>query len=471
MKLFDIIPQNLFSILASPNREIYVNSLFVIRKAFKQEMSIRKDDLVSMLISNMEDEILEIEILSDIQDEYEEVQAADSLSGRAHFLIRRLIETGWIDTEYQMDSFEENITLPEYTVKIINLLYSLTEEQAKEYNSFVYNTYAAIRIADQERDDFMINALLTAHNNTTQLVDELKTLHNNIRRHHQQLNDYIAVNDILRGHFDEYKSLIMDKIYHPLKTLDSVPRFKEPIRKILNSWLADYPLRERMAEQAVLRGKYQNSEEAVEDITIKIGDILDIYEKLDGMLEEIDRKNAAYTRASVEKMQYLLNTDRSIKGKLVELLSQCVPENTKSDDTVRLLSDTICLYSQGYVEEKSLYIRTSRIRDKNEKRMEIRLKEENEQESIYLTQLLDNVKNSFSHSRVMAYVRNLMGDADVISSREICLANNEDFILLILAALKSAEKNAFYRVEFLNSTIDCNGYKIPEMRFINRKGK
>ena len=151
MKLFDIIPQNLFSILASPNREIYVNSLFVIRKAFKQEMSIRKDDLVSMLISNMEDEILEIEILSDIQDEYEEVQAADSLSGRAHFLIRRLIETGWIDTEYQMDSFEENITLPEYTVKIINLLYSLTEEQAKEYNSFVYNTYAAIRIADQSR--------------------------------------------------------------------------------------------------------------------------------------------------------------------------------------------------------------------------------------------------------------------------------------------------------------------------------
>jgi transcriptional regulator CtsR len=103
--------------------------------------------------------------------------------------------------------------------------------------------------------------------------------------------------------------------------------------------------------------------------------------------------------------------------------------------------------------------------------MEIRLKEENEQESIYLTQLLDNVKNSFSHSRVMAYVRSLMGDADVISSREICLANNEDFILLILAALKSAEKNAFYRVEFLNSTIDCNGYKIPEMRFINRKGK
>jgi hypothetical protein len=472
VKLFDIIPQNLFTVLASPNREVYVSSLFVIRKAFKQEMSIRKDDLVSMLISNMENEILEMEILSDMQSEDEEaIETADSsLSGRAHFIIRRLIETGWIDTEYQMDSFEENITLPEYTVKIINLLHSLTEEQAKEYNSFVYNTYAAIRVADQERDHFMINALFTAYNNTIQLVDELKTLHNNIRRYHQQLNEYIAVNDILRGHFDEYKNLIMDKIYHPLKTMDSVPRFKAPIRKILNSWLADYHLRERMAEQAVLRGKYKSSEEAVEDITIKIGDILDIYEKLDVMLEEIDRKNSAYTRASVEKMQYLLNTDRSIKGKLVELLSKCAPENIKNEDTITLLSDAFNLYSQGYVEEKSLYIRTSRIRDKNEKRMEIREKEKNEQEIIYLRQFIDHVKNSYSHSRVMAYVRSLMGDADVISSREICLENDEDFILLILGALKSAERNVFYRVEFLNGTIDCNGYKIPEMRFINRKG-
>ena len=106
-----------------------------------------------------------------------------------------------------MDSFDENITLPEYTVKIISLLYSLTQEQQKEYNSFVYNTYAAIKVVDQERDDFMINALLTAHDNTVHLVDELKTLHSNIRRYHQQLNEYATVNDILKGHFDEYKNL------------------------------------------------------------------------------------------------------------------------------------------------------------------------------------------------------------------------------------------------------------------------
>lgn len=471
MKFFDVVPPNLFSILASPNKEAYIGALFVIRRAFKQEMSIRKDDLISMLIGDMDIEIMDMELNNNNESEdTEEIKAGDSLSSRAHFIIRRLKETGWIDTEYQMDSFDENITLPEYTVKIVNLLYTLTQEQHKEYNSFVYNTYAAIKVADQERDDFMINALLTAHDNTVHLVDELKTLHNNIRRYHQQLNEYVTVNDILKGHFDEYKSLIMDKVYHPLKTMDSVPRFKAPIQKILNSWLADFPLRERMAEQAVLRGKHKDRDEAIEEVTIKIGDILDIYEKLDGMLEEIDRKNAAYTRASVEKMQYLLNTDRSIKGKLVELLSHCTPENVHCERSISRLSEIICLYSQGYAEEKSLYIRSSRIRDKNEKPMEIRDEEDQEQDAAYLRQFVERVKNSYSHPRVMAYMKQLMGDADVISTKEIRIENDEEFILLILATLKCADKNVFYRTEFLDSTVDSGEYKIPEMRFINKRG-
>jgi hypothetical protein len=158
----------------------------------------------------------------------------------------------------------------------------------------------------------MYTALMNAYDKTVQLVDELKTLHNNIRRYHQALNEYATVNDILKGHFDEYKNLITDRIYHPLKTLDSVPRFKGPILKILSEWLLDYNLRKRIGGQAIIRGKYQTKAEADEDIILKIGEISDIYERLEEMLEEIDRKNSAYTRASIEKMRYLLNSDRSV---------------------------------------------------------------------------------------------------------------------------------------------------------------
>ncbi|MGI6574396.1 MAG: Wadjet anti-phage system protein JetA family protein [bacterium] len=179
-----------------------------MRRAFKQEMSIIKFDLVSMLI-NILDEIIYQMDLSEEEgadaengDTYNVQRDGESFSSTAHFILRRLRDTGWIESEYRVDSFAENITLPDYSVKLINLLYSLIEDSFREYNSYVYSTYSALNTADQERDNYMYDALLTTYGNTVKLLDDLKTLHNNIRRYHQALNEYATVNEILRSHFD-----------------------------------------------------------------------------------------------------------------------------------------------------------------------------------------------------------------------------------------------------------------------------
>jgi hypothetical protein len=471
MKLFEFLPQNLFSILSSRNKEIYVEALFVLRKAFKQEMTIRKTDLASMLIASLDEKMYEL----DLSEEEPEVENSEnesegaSLSSRAHFLLRRLKETGWIDVEYQIDSFDENITLPDYSVKLINLLFSFTDENVKEYNSFVYSTYSDLKIADQERDDYMYTALINAYDKTTQLVDELKTLHNNIRRYHQALHEYATINDILKGHFDEYKALIMDRVYHPLKTLDSVPRFKTPIMKILSDWMVDHKLRELMAKQAILRGKYKNMEDANEDIILKIGDISDTYERLEEMLEEIDRKNSAYTRASIEKMRYLLNSDRSIKGKLVDLLmriSISMPEN--QEILIEQLACAVELFRQGYLDERSLFMRTPKNKKEEGKPLEV-LPSLEDDENNALAEFLEKAKLSYSHTRILQFMTSVMNNANVITSQEIPLPDDETFILLMFGTLKGGEKNVFYQVKFGEGYIIKNGYRVPEMKFIRKE--
>lgn len=476
LKLFEILPHNLFSILTSKNREVYVEALFVIRRAFKQEMSIIKSDLVSMLINSLDEIIYQMDLSEEEDAENGDTYNDDerdgaSLSSTAHFILRRLRDTGWIEAEYRVDSFEENITLPDYSVKLINLLYSLTDESVREYNSYVYSTYSALKTADQERDDYMYDALLTAHGNTVKLVDELKTLHNNIRRYHQALNEYATVNDILRGHFDEYKNLITDRIYHPLKTLDSVPRFKNPIIKILGGWVRDQGIREGLEKQAMLRGRYESKEQAAGDVMQKIHDIMDTYETLDRMLEEIDRKNSAYTRASIEKMRYMLNTDRSIKGKLVELLTQAAESNSEAGTKLlEALGDSTELFKQGYVDGGSLYTpRVRRVR-KDEKPMEMHPVEHEAGERAF-EEFMDRAKRSYSHTRVMNFVRSVMGQMDVITSNEIPLEGDEDFILLMLASIKGGERSAFYNVEFTKGYTVNNGYRIPNMRLIKKGTK
>lgn len=473
MKLFDVIPDNLFSILASKNKNVYVEALFVLRKAFKQEMLISKADLVAMLIDNLDNMMFDMDFSEEIESAEDgspaEGKSFGSLSASAHFLLRRLRETGWVDVEYQVDSFEENITLPEYSVKIINLLFSLTEERVAEYNSHVYSTYSDLRTADQERDEYMFTALTSAYDKTMLLVDELKTLHNNIRRYHQALNEYATVNDVLKGHFDEFKLLISDRVYHPLKTLDSVPRFRTPILKILGGWLADHSLRERMSEQAMLRGRYPTQEDAQEGIILFIGEITDTYERLDEMLEEIDRKNSAYTRASMEKMRYLLNSDRSIKGKIIDILIRVVEEKNHGNTLLlQKLADETEVYRQGYIDSKSLYLREARRKKDETNPLEAREPNEDAGED-NLAEFIDRAKRSYSHTRVMGFMKEQLKGRDVVNSGEMPLTSDEEFILLMVASLKGADKNVFYIVEFLEGYIDNNGYRIPDMRFVRKE--
>jgi hypothetical protein len=470
MKLFDYLPQNLFSILSSKNKEIYIESLFVLRKTFKQEMVIKKADLISMLIANLDEKMLEMDFSEEQTEEniLVDENTGNNPSAIAHCILRRFKETGWIDIEYQIESFDENITLPDYSVKLINLLYSFTDSTTREYNSYVYSTYSVIKTASQERDKFMFNALLTAHENTINLVDELKTLHNNIRRYHQELNEYITVNEILKGHFDEYKNLIMDRVYHPLKTLDSVPRFKTPIIKILSEWLDNQALREEILEQAMLRGKYNTKEEASEDIIQKIQEIIEIYEAIDNMLTEIDRKNSAYTRASIEKMRYFLNADRSIKGKLVELLTTIAKNDRKHiTHLLDLMEESVNIFKQESLDEKSLYIRASR-NNKNEARpMEIRTIEDNGGEHA-LDEFIDKIKKSYSNKRVMEFIKSCMLNKNVIATGDIPLPDDEAFILLVLASLRGNDKNSFYNIEFLEGYVSKNSYRVPDMKFTRK---
>ena len=153
MNLFDILPENLFSILSSPNKKIYINVLFVIRECFTQEMSIPKEGLAITIASKMEDELLQI------QDEDGNSEGIEnSLSERAYYILRRLKWAGWIETEIEDRNFEENVILPDYTIEILNLLYRLTHKKNLEYNSYAYQTYATLKIAITEEPSRLYDA-------------------------------------------------------------------------------------------------------------------------------------------------------------------------------------------------------------------------------------------------------------------------------------------------------------------------
>ena len=70
-----------------------------------------------------------------------------------------------------------------------------------------------------------------------------------------------------------------------------------------------------------------------------ITSIADTYENIEGMIADIDRKHVEYTNASIDRIRYQMNADRSAKGKLIALLKH-YEEEAVSDAMVQGSSST-----------------------------------------------------------------------------------------------------------------------------------
>lgn len=453
--LFRRIPDRFFSILSSEKKELYVEALFVIRQAFKTELVIRQEDLAAMLMDALEGQMQDADFSDELTEEGAVEQTAN-LSGKAHLLLRRLKSTGWIETEYETRSFDENITVPDYSISVINLLYDLSEEKVKEYNSYVYATYAALVNAG-DNPDYVYQALFAAWQNTIRLIDELKSLFNNIRRYYSRIPNENDVNNLLRDHFDEYKAKIFDTIYYPLKTIDSVPRFKHGILAVLNSWLSDEEIQRRIVEQGISRRVFMDEESGREEMFSMINFVADSFDGIEEMIEEIDRKHNEYTNASIEHIRYLMNVDRGMKGKLIELLKA-----SNRHDVMVMMQDNITVYRHSYFNQRSLYSKAART--VREEGTPLALESQPQLEGV-VEDFLNDVRRQYTNKKIDGWIEVRFDGADSFSSEDIGIAGTEDFILFLLGTLRGREKSAAYTVEFLNGYVTKNGNRLPKAVF------
>src|SRR5690606_29579694 len=104
------------------------------------------------------------------------------VSERAHALLRKLRDTGWVEQEQALNAFDELYIIPDYSHKLISVLKEIDEDRLQEYNSLVSTTYSALLGADQNRGEYGYDVLQQVHRMTLELRDLLVKLSNNMRK-------------------------------------------------------------------------------------------------------------------------------------------------------------------------------------------------------------------------------------------------------------------------------------------------
>ena len=315
----------------------------------------------------------------------------------------------------------------------------------------------------------MVTALLDAEKRTKQLVDSLTAVFHDIKYYNQLLVNEASVNQVLLDHFSKYQNDVVEKILLPLKVKDSVPKYKLPIKNILQSWLVYQDTMDLMVRY-LQKTNGGEPAEIQEELCSKIYYIISTYDLLEtDYIDPIDERNHRYTRSTTQKIDYLINSDRTIKGTLVNLLHS-LSDSSMTEDKLDKAQGLFSIYELGYISQDSLYQRKKG--KPRERRSELIMSDNDEKFREKAEQAAKAMLNKrFSREKVNSFVMGLLGDKDSVSISDVSSMDDDAYVLTLLSVANSRSKNRSYDIEISEDSFRLGEYEIPQITYIRRKTK
>lgn len=464
MKLFEAIPKDLFSVLASPNRELYSDALDVLYDAYRENLKISENTLYSMLRSKLEQQ------LADASFEGEDIDQEElrDISGRARFLIRKLYGKGWFERERGED-FEEYITVPGYSSQLLELFHELRNDAPMRGYSYVFGTYSTLKVAEEGDSVYdKMAAVYSAYDNTQALIHLLQMVYHNVKHFFQIQIKMQDVNMVLAAHFDDFGQKVVEAYIRPLKIKDSVPKYRIPIQTILTDWFEDDGLLLAMSNAALQDRRGTTLEACRADLLQKIFWIKERYDNMEhDYLDEIDRQVRRYTRATTQKLENLTNRDYNVRGNLNYLL-RTLARDRRSSELVERIQPIFQLYEQSFLSEKSLWHRKQPR--KRVKTAPVFI-EQSKLDADATARAAELLCTEYGRIAIAAHIDQWLGEMGICYSKDMHLTNDKAYIMSLLAVLSSSDPSATYVVKELDGTFTENGYTIPQLQLMRKEGK
>ena len=464
MKLFDAVPNELFSVLASPNRSLYADALDVLYESYQENLKIPEETLYSMLRGKLEQQLAEATFEGEDIDE-EELR---DVSGRARFLIRKLNSKGWLEKQ-RGDDFNEYITVPGYSSRLLELFHQLRDDSPMRGYPYVFGTYSALKVASEGTSVYdRMAAVYSAYDNTQSLIKLLQMVYHNVKHFFQLQINMQQVNTVLASHFDDFGQKVVEAYIRPLKIKDSVPKYRVPIQKILTGWLEDDALLTAMSNAALQDRRGSDLNACRSDLLRKIFWVKERYDNIEHeFLDEIDQQVRRYTRATTQKIENLTNRDHNVRGNLNYLLT-ALSRNRRASELVEQIQPAFQLYEQSFLSEKSVWYR--KRPGKRTKAAPVLIQEgEIDPEMARQAQLL--LHSEYGRSEIAAYVEQWLGEAEVCYSEDLNLEDDKAYIMSLLAVLTGGDRSSTYTVRELEGVYSENGYAIPRLQIKRREEK
>ena len=473
MQLMKEIPGGFWSLFRSVNRDTYIEALLQINEEYQYNNYFLSWEVCIQVLSNY----FTSQRIAVWREDDDMEGGMEELEPPATRVLRWLVRTGWLK---RLEDFSEgvtNIVIPDYTYVFLEAFERLYDEHGEDTDVYIQNVYAILFSYrnDSRRDPKLLK---TAQVNTRELNRVLQNMLHNMDKFFTSLLDQEFYGDLLKEHLNGYVEEIVRKKYHILKTTDNFYQYKMDIK----NWLKEIAEEENRKlllldeEEAEITDEEQTRMIAQKrrnnaSILERVSDIERGFRDIERRIFYMDKEHTKYVRATVTRLNYLLNQDRDMKGLLVQLLNKLADsdEDGQMDERIRQIASRMNFSQFSILSDKSLY-------KKRKARAAFAEALEPDEEPEDLTRedvlKLNRIHTRYSRKQIEEFIETRMTDGVCrVDGSTVC--DEESFEKLILAYDQALRKDSRFTVlepEDEGAAVESGGYRYPALTFVRRKG-
>lgn len=435
------IPDSFWSLFRSRNREVYMEAMLQINEEYQyNNYFLSREACLQILGDFYIQKKIELQA-EDLENEL------DMLETPAARILNWLLRTRWLKKIEDFNTLSTHIVIPDYAAIFVEAFERLTEEGMEETEIYIQNVYATL-YSFKNNPRLNVNMLKTALINTRKLNKALQDMLHNMDRFFARLLEQKEYAGLLKEHLDGYVEEIVKKKYHILKTSDNFYLYKTDIKECLAEMREDEVLADRIGEQGL---------EVLDRIERSFDDI-------EHRISNMDKEHTKYIRATVTRLNYLLNGESDTKGLVIQLLNQ-IGKDENPEEKLKITGEKMNLSLFEMISEKSLY---KRRKPKKDFISQLEREEEKEELSKEEVLKLNRIHTRYTRGQIEDFIESHM-TGEQMRLEDLKIRDDEEFEKIILAYDYSTRHGSKYQVLKEEGMIEQGKYRYPKLTFVRNK--
>jgi hypothetical protein len=470
MNFFDNVNEDLFRPLTGTNKRRYIDVLSLLwDKCRRMPMySIEK----STVIDEVESYFIGLgeKVIFDETDKTEDEDLSNSNDYRtvATFFFRKLKNTGWLDEKDGDYEEESKVSINYKIVPILRSFEEVINPKIITYKGKLFKIYTLLINVGQQENPYE-TVLKEVSEDMDELNQSLRQLAASIEEHIDTLTKGKTPEEILTF-FEKYEERIVVGAYHRFKTNDNLFYYRTSLYEeldycetdLINKLIKDYKEVERVEEA---EAKY-----SIQKLLHKIRD--DVME-MEGIIRIIDDKHILYRTRAVQRAQFLLLSDGSVKSKINGLL-QYYATQMRDRDEISDFDNTIPnkvfqIYGQNYYDFDSLATPSKRRKPTpidlmgTIEGLDLELIEAEKQK------LINYARSALTSENVNNFAKDLLQRQKAVSAGSVFEKDNTSIVKIIGLYTYSEANDRVFDVIQKDNYVVCAGLRFKDFTIEERK--